>query len=77
MAQAIGDHQRDDRTRDQRQRNAGGDEGEIDLEGHEADSWLDKMIAQLCTIMTAVEAASSLIPLSQRVEAPNATAPGP
>ena len=30
-----GDHQRHDRTRQQRQRDAGGDEGEIDLQGHD------------------------------------------
>jgi hypothetical protein len=62
MAQAIGDHQGDDRTRDQRQRNAGGDEGKINLEGHGGHSRLDETIMQLCTITPLVEAA--LFPLS-------------
>ena len=33
VAQAVGDHQRDHRSRQQRQRDAGGDKGEIELEG--------------------------------------------
>ena len=33
MAQPVGDQQRDDRPRQQRQRDAGGDKGEIELEG--------------------------------------------
>src|SRR5216683_1092450 len=35
LAQAIGDHQRHDRASQQRQRDAGGEKGEIDLKGHE------------------------------------------
>src|SRR5260370_15463332 len=34
VPQTIGDHQRHDRTRQQRQRDAGRDEGEIELKGH-------------------------------------------
>jgi hypothetical protein len=34
VPQAVGDHQRHHRTRQQRQRNARGDKGEIDLKGH-------------------------------------------
>ena len=34
VPQAVSDHQRHHGTRDQRQRDAGGDEGEIDLQGH-------------------------------------------
>ena len=34
VAQAVGDQQRDHRTGQQRQRDAGGDKGEIDLQGH-------------------------------------------
>jgi hypothetical protein len=34
VPQAVGDDECDDRTRQQRQRNAGGDEGEVELEGH-------------------------------------------
>ncbi len=34
MAQAVGDHQRHHGTRNERQRNTGGDESEIGLKGH-------------------------------------------
>ncbi len=34
VAQSVGDNQRDDRSRHQRQRDAGGDKGEIELQGH-------------------------------------------
>ena len=41
------------------------------------DSRLDETIMQLCTIMPLVEAVLfPSPPLSQRVEVPNATAPG-
>ena len=39
VAQPVGDEQRDHRTRQQRQRDAGGDEGEIDLQGHGIFHW--------------------------------------
>ena len=35
VAQAVGDHQRHDRSRQQRQRDAGGDKGEIELKRHD------------------------------------------
>ena len=40
VAQAVGDDEGDDRTRQQRQRNAGGDEGEIGLHGHHGEDSL-------------------------------------
>ena len=39
MPQAVGDQQRDHRTRQQRQRDAGGDESEIGLKGHGGTRW--------------------------------------
>jgi hypothetical protein len=44
MPQAVGDQERDHRTRQQRQRDAGGDKGEIGLKGHGMIRWESDLV---------------------------------